>query len=330
MSRPSISVSAPSRIHFGLFAVGDCADRQFGGLGLMIQHPRTTVCIREADSFSIGGPSQDRIRSIVEKWVARFGPLLAHISTDPSELEINLEVCEQTPQHQGLGSGTQLALTIATALFRHFNLPLPKPAELAAAMGRGGRSAIGTYGFFRGGLLVDRGKASHETVAPLDFRTDFPGAWPVVISLLKDQRGLHGTDEWLAFEQLSSVPDQSRQEMIRMVSDRILPAVMARDYDTFAQSVYNFGRQSGLLFQTIQGGSYNGDDVAGLVAHIRDFGIAATGQSSWGPCVFSICPDLPTAEKLIDDLDHSYGQRCESTLTFADNEGARSKVLIVN
>ena len=84
------------------------------------------------------------------------------------------------------------------------------------------------------------------------------------------------------------------------------------------------------MFESIQGGPYNGDDVARLVETIRDFGIDATGQSSWGPCVFSICPDVTTAEKLIDSLSRVYGQQCEFITTFADNAGARTKVLIAN
>ena len=240
MPRPSISVSAPSRLHFGLFAVGDCVERQFGGMGLMIEKPRTSVCIREADSFSMEGEPQNKIQSIVEKWFARYGPLASPAQAHPLDSGISLEVCEQPPPHQGLGSGTQLALTIATALFRHFELPLPKPAEIASALGRGGRSAIGSYGFFHGGLLVDRGTSPTEEVAPLDFQTDFPTDWPIVISLLKNHRGLHGTDELSAFEQLASVSDQSRQEMIRIVKDTILPAVVSRDYDTFAQERLQF------------------------------------------------------------------------------------------
>ncbi len=330
MPRPSISVSAPSRLHFGLFAVGERTERQFGGVGVMIQRPRTTICVREADNFSIKGPSQQKIRSIIDKWFARFGPLVSPPLTRPYESGICVEACEQPPQHMGLGSGTQLAFAVATALFRHFDLPLPKPAELAAALGRGGRSAIGTHGFFCGGLLVDRGTSPREPVAPLDFQIDFPDNWPIVISLLKNHQGLHGADEWLAFEQLTDVADSSRETMINLVNDTIVPAVATRDYDTFAESIYNFGRQSGQLFQSIQGGCYNGDDVARLVGTIRDFGIGATGQSSWGPCVFSVCPDEQAADQLIHHLDQVYGQQCKSSLTHADNCGAKTKILLAN
>ena len=330
MQRPTISVSAPSRIHFGLFAVGDLVERQFGGMGLMIEQPRTTIFIRAADTFSIVGDPQNKIRAFIENWIVKFGPLVSPSPTRRFEPGICLEVIEQPPQHQGLGSGTQLAMAIATALFRHFDLPLPQPAELASAMGRAGRSAVGTHGFFHGGLLVDRGTSNVEPVAPLDFQSDFPMDWPIVISLLRNHEGLHGTAESLAFKQLPVVSDQTRREMIRLVNDAILPAVISRDYDTFAQNVYKFGRQSGLFFQSVQGGPYNGDDVARLVDTIRDFGIGATGQSSWGPCVFSICPDSRAADRLCEHLDRTFGYRCDSTITFADNKGARTEVALTN
>ena len=62
------------------------------------------------------------------------------------------------PDHTGLGVGTQLGLAIAAGLRRFLQLPELSIEALASSVGRGKRSAVGTYGFQHGGLIVDAGK----------------------------------------------------------------------------------------------------------------------------------------------------------------------------
>ena len=61
------------------------------------------------------------------------------------------------------------------------DLPSQSPQELALSVGRGLRSAVGTYGFVFGGLIVEQGKLPDEPISPLDCRIDLPEAWRFVL-----------------------------------------------------------------------------------------------------------------------------------------------------
>jgi len=209
-----VTVSSPSRLHFGLFSVGQLVGREFGGIGLMVQGPRTTITTETSDRFSLLDQSADAIGSdretagcrAVEKWLSHFGDLLPSplsSATPLEDLPVTISILQACPRHNGLGSGTQLAITVALALEQHFGLPSAKPDEMAIATGRAGRSAIGTFGCFEGGFLVDRGKTPNENVAPIDLRIDFPEHWPIALVYLEQlgelapttAAGLHGIAE---------------------------------------------------------------------------------------------------------------------------------------
>ena len=158
----------------------------------MVQGPRTTITAETSDQFSLVDQTADSIgsdreaaaRRAVEKWLSHFGELLPSplcSATALEDLRLTISILQACPRHNGLGSGTQLAITVALALEHHFGLPSAKPDEMAIATGRAGRSAIGTFGCFEGGFLVDRGKTPTENVAPIDLRVDFPEHWPIAL-----------------------------------------------------------------------------------------------------------------------------------------------------
>ncbi len=91
---------------------------------------------------------------------------------DVPGVEIVLE--ERLPRHVGLGSGTQLALSVLAGTARAHGLE-PRVRDHAPAMGRGGRSGVGVATFEAGGFVVDAG---HPTAR---FTTEPPaeGDWTV-------------------------------------------------------------------------------------------------------------------------------------------------------
>src|SRR5213076_1599219 len=92
-----------------------------------------------------------------------------------------IHISASIPEHAGLGSGTQVALSIAAGLSALCGLPSQTPQELALSVSRGLRSAVGTYGFVFGGLIVEQGKLSDEPISPLDCRIDLPDDWRFVL-----------------------------------------------------------------------------------------------------------------------------------------------------
>jgi beta-RFAP synthase len=312
-------------LHFGLFAIGDTVDQKFGGAGLMIADPQTVVTASHAESFEMEGINIDAGRRAIQIWFDNLpSPIMAMLRADRlSDLGANLRIEAVPPRHSGFGSGTQLALSIVMAVTQLFELPTPSPCEMAASVGRGKRSAIGSHGFFRGGFLVDRGITRDDSLAPLDFQAEFPKVWPVVTANLNDVPGLSGQMELSAFQKLPPTSAAAKSELVELVRGKLIPGIMQLNYDLFAEGTYELGRRSGMMYSAIQNGPYNGPQVELLVNKIRDFGIPAVGQSSWGPCVFAIARNDKLAMELAANLRTEYGDRCNVRITRADNRGAR-------
>lgn len=306
-----VYVLAPCRLHFGMFSFGHAAGPQFGGVGVMVDPPTVEVTISPADHFVALGQLANRVErfaaSATKHW--RFAEL--------PRCEVN---AISPPDHVGLGVGTQLGLAVAAGLRRFFRLSVLPCAELATAVGRGKRSAIGTYGFQYGGLIVDAGKESGQLLGSLARRVAVPAAWRIVLARVGGSRGLAGVREADAFAQLPPVPDGVTRELWRLTNEEMLPAISRGDCAGFGNAVYQFGRLAGECFAAVQGGPFASPETAQLVNAIREYGAPGVGQSSWGPTVFAIVASDAEAQALAEWL----GDRpdCDVVIARPNNDGA--------
>ncbi len=313
-----VSVTAPSRLHFGLWSLAGSTGRQFGGVGAMIERPGLEVMIRPADSLSAVGAKPERVIEFAKRWAAFHG--IEH-------LPCTIEVRSLGPEHVGLGVGTQLALSVAAGLNAFFGLPSQAAMELALSVRRAARSAVGTYGFVFGGLLVEQGKLPDEPISPLDCRIDLPEQWRFVLVRPRDMSGLAGEDESEAFRRLPAVPPTVTEQLIAEVRERLIPAAATADFSTFAQSVYDYGRLAGQCFAPQQGGPYNGPLLRALVERIRALGYTGVAQSSWGPTIFVVVQDQVAADELVSGLgEGDEGTKLELSSSPPCNRGARVEV----
>ncbi|MHB8972014.1 MAG: GHMP family kinase ATP-binding protein [Pirellulaceae bacterium] len=316
--RSTVHVRAPSRLHFGLFSFGN-RGRQFGGVGAMLARPALHLTIRPSDRFTVAGPSTHEITASVRRCCEMW-----QVDTAPA---CHIELVSAPRRHVGLGSGTQLACAVAAGLAAWLRQPalgpLPTPAELAQWTGRGQRSAVGTYGFLMGGLIVEAGRLPEEALSPLECRLEIPAAWRFVLVESPERRGFSGVDEQQAFAALPAVSDALREELIAEVQRRTLPAIAAQDCAAFGESLHRYGRLAGMCFAPVQGGPYNGPQTEQLVEEIRALGVSGVGQSSWGPTVYCVVENQDAAEHLAGELP----PRCSVAplaiqITPADNHGA--------
>src|SRR5262245_28587802 len=251
-----VTVTAPSRLHFGLWSLGSAEGRQFGGVGAMIQQPALRLSLQAAERPEATGPVAERAVAFARRW-AEFHRY--------SDLACRIVVQDALPEHAGLGSGTQLALAVAAGLNAFCDLPSQTPQELALSVGRGLRSAVGTYGFVFGGLIVEQGKFPEEPISPLDCRIDLPDDWRFVLVRPRELSGLAGHNEADAFGMLPEVPAVIHEQLVAESRDRLVPAAATGDFTMFANSVYRYGRLSGECFAARQGGPYNGPILTALV-----------------------------------------------------------------
>lgn len=290
----------------------------------MIDGPRTVVKATPAKQLSVAGSQTDAAQQTLAHWFDHnqlmFKSNFGFSRVD--QLPMAFEIQKVATRHSGFGSGTQLAMAVTAAAFKCLGLPTPGSKDLAIASGRGKRSAIGSHGFLQGGFLVDRGKRVADALAPLELRLDFPIEWPIVTIVPWKTQGLSGQSESSAFKNLPDSSAAHRQQMIDLVKNQMVNSIIARDYQNFARSVYEFGHRSGSMFETMQGGKYNGDAVTQTVNLIRSSGVEAVGQSSWGPCVFAILENDTQATKLVEHLTSKLPSNTEITVRRADNQGA--------
>lgn len=206
---------------------------------------------------------------------------------------------------------------------------MPKPDELAIGLGRAARSAIGTYGCFEGGVIVDRGKTSDEQVSPIDLRVDFPEHWPIAIVRVNEPRskiaspptGLHGAAEKEAFDRLPPTNENQLQQMRSLVSQQMVPGILEENYQRFADAVHEFGRRSGEYFAEIQGGSYASETISAVIETVYNSNVHAVGQTSWGPSVFVVGKNMEHLQPAIANLKKRFGSDCHLDITHADNRG---------
>jgi beta-RFAP synthase len=293
-----IHVQAPSRLHFGLMSFGadELAARQFGSVGLMVQHPGVAVVARPAAGWSAEGPLADRALTFAHELTQTLLPS----GGEPQ----HLIVAESAPEHVGLGTGTQLGLAVARAVSLAWGIRDLPVEDLARRIGRGRRSALGVHGFAQGGFVVDGGKRDPNRLAPLVARANFPDTWRVVLVLPPGQKGLHGPAEVQAFGRLADKNTNPgfTDRLCRLALLGMLPALAEQDLDAFGEAVFDFNTRVGEAFAPAQGGVFASPRVGEVVAFIRTQGIQGVGQSSWGPAVFAITADEDRAWDLVDRL----------------------------
>jgi beta-RFAP synthase len=311
--KPVVEVQSPCRLHFGMFRFGTQTGRQFGGVGVMMEPPVVDVRILPARIFSAQG-SPNRVREFVSRIVDCW-----KLDSWPA-----CEIVVRAPlSHRGLGVGTQLGLAAAAGLRRFLRLPDLPIEQLAASVGRGLRSAIGTYGFQHGGMIIDAGKERDETLGKLAARFPVPDNWRFVLLCPPGKLGLAGTSEAAAFAQLPPVPDKVTRELWAIANEQIVPAIEQKDCTRFGEAVYQFGRVAGGCFSAIQGGPYADVETQELVETIRRFGVRGVGQSSWGPTVFAVTAAADEAHRLVDWIrNQPFNRKYEITIARPNNSGA--------
>ena len=292
-------VTAPSRLHFGLFHVPMDSDggsgspaRAFGGVGLMIDLPGVVVTVRPAEAWQFEG----LLASRAQGFALRFISGLPEADRRPFQVLV-----ERSPaEHTGLGVGTQLGLAVAKALAVETGSAHLSAAELADRVGRGERSAIGIHGFDRGGLIVEPGKLPGEPVSPLLTRVLLPDDWRIVLFVPGGDQW-HGRRERRAFALAAAAPRPPgiTDALCRIALMGMLPAAVAGDLVTFGEAVHEFNRRAGEPFVAAQGGSYAGPAVEALIAAVRNHGVRGVGQSSWGPAVFAVVGSADEGTRLV-------------------------------
>lgn len=306
-----VTVSTGSRLHFGLLTHRPESGREFGGVGVMIDSPGWTVAVSAPDLPS--DATTDRITVSAsaaaacpetEDRVAAFAQRIRKTQAAgvPS---LDITVSQAIPSHRGLGSGTQLALATARAIHVCLGHEHASAAGLAESTGRGLRSAVGTWGFESGGLIVDGGKLESDSVGSLAARLEFPTDWRFLLIAPDRFSGLSGDDEVTAFRDLTGMPQQTTDALCRLIIMEILPAVQDHNFERVSAAFEEYGHRAGEYFAPAQGGVFIDPRMEDFGRLLAENGIEGFAQTSWGPTCAALCRDEEMAHQAIELIQSS-------------------------
>ncbi|MEM8844543.1 MAG: beta-ribofuranosylaminobenzene 5'-phosphate synthase family protein [Pseudomonadota bacterium] len=293
----SVTVNTPARLHLGFVDLGGALGRKFISAGVTIDGFGTKLTVTPAKRFSGSGPCEKRAvdyaRALFEKWNLDGG--------------CSIDIHYAIPQHAGLGSGTQLALCVGTAIAKLWQVEV-STAEIAQELGRGARSGIGIGAFDQGGVIVDGGRGQQTRVPPIVARHPFPEAWRILIILDQSDSGLHGVSESDAFSTLPRFSDQCAGFLSRQVLARVLPGVIENNLQDFGDGVRQIQQRVGDYFAPAQGGRYTSQAVAQVLEYLIEKQIAGVGQSSWGPTGFAFFDSDTAAHSVLRELQNTFNE----------------------
>ena len=299
----SVTVTSPSRLHFALIDLNGELGRVDAGIGVALNEPSLKIKVSRIDSES-ETENPVEVLPILKRIRERIEPELKY--------SYKVEILRALPHHVGLGSRTQLSLSVAKAIsvLEHRDFTT---YELAKLVGRGGTSGIGTAAFDHGGFILDGGhlfrrgggigagvkhsflpsSASEVPPPPVLFQHPLPEDWFFVLAIPHVKRGAHGSEEIEIFKRNCPIRATEVEKLCRLILMRILPSVIEGDIYTFGESL-SMIQQIG--FKKIE---------VGLQHHIiRElFDFFAThalgyGMSSFGPATYGIVKGESRAREL--------------------------------
>lgn len=314
--RPEIAalrVTAPARLHLGFLDLNGGLGRVYGSIGLALDAPATRIVVRRAGADRANGPESSRALQVVER--------LREVLNLPGHYEIKIE--SAIPAHAGLGSGTQMALAVATAVLRLAGVA--RPLDLIGTLTRRGqRSAIGIAAFDEGGFIVDGGRGSLQAPPPVLIRAPMPAGWRILLVLDPSATGVHGDRETKAFAALPPMPQTTAAHLCHLVLMQAAPALIEADLAAFGAAITQIQAQVGAHFAAAQGGSaWSNPKVGALAGRLAAAGAVGIGQSSWGPTGFAFVASDIEAETLYHSfVQDAKAQGLELMVAAGRNNGA--------
>lgn len=284
-----IVIESPARIHLGLVNPFNREYRLYMSAGVAINYPNTLVSVYPGEQLNIEGCRGDEVRK-------RLEPLIEELGLRKGRVVI--EKC--IPKHVGLGSTTQLLLSVAHGLLLANNLTKFDLVEIAKRVGIGKISGVGTYVYLHGGFVVDAGKSRSDEFPKLLLRVPFPEEWVFLVVVPRGE----GLDE-RAEEGVFTSASGSRHDLVWQASfvlfHELVPALINRDFDGFSKSLARLQEVVGSMFSQYQGGVFAYYSTRAIEV-LKSSGLVGVGQSSWGPAVYGVVDSLRKAEDILSKM----------------------------
>jgi beta-ribofuranosylaminobenzene 5'-phosphate synthase len=280
-----VTVTTGSRLHGGFYHIGEGWSIKWGGLGFYIDRPKFNISIYRCEKSEVVAPNS--IKEYVEEALSKVKKLGLNIDN------VCINVKEYIPAHMGLGSTTQLTLSIACGLKILLGEDCD-PVDLSRKLGLAKFSGVGTLLFKYGGFVVDGGlpdpRGPREIV-----HLKLPESWRFVVVVPRLSRGLKPEEEEEVLKRSWRASDTSERLMARGAL-RLIIGIIRSDIVEAINGLKDIQDGTGLYFSRVQGSVFR-EDLANIAAEAVRNGIYLA-QSSWGPTLYT----LTTEEMASTDL----------------------------
>ncbi|PPR38216.1 MAG: hypothetical protein CFH26_00213 [Alphaproteobacteria bacterium MarineAlpha6_Bin4] len=309
MLKNTIQIITPSRLHFGFIELNNSCHSKFGGIGLSIDKFHTKIIIKKNTKMKLKSKVSNKAQFFLTKFCKK--------NKIKSNFSINIE--KSSPQHIGLGSGTQLALSIGTAISNLNNINL-NIEEIAKILNRSSRSNVGLINFKHGGFLIDL-KISNKFYSNID-KVFFPEEWKIILVKDNDQ-GLHGKNEMEAFKKLKSLK-KNNINLASLVLLEIYPSIIENNFDNFSKAITKLQNEMSKKFKSFQGGKFSSISVGNVLKFLKKKNVKGYGQTSWGPSGFAFFPNIEKAKQMQKKLIKRFSscKNLEFIICSVKNSGA--------
>ena len=272
----------------GFIDLSGSLNRHFGSIGVALNEIATRVTLSFADQLTVTGPSSTKALKCVQQLCSQL------LVSDQLKIEIETAI----PEHVGLGSGTQMALAIGSALNAYYGLGLTIK-EIAQLTDRGMRSGIGIGVFELGGLVVDGGRGEKTKTPPVISQMKIPENWRFILVFDQRGKGLHGDQEIDAFKELPPFSCTEAARLCYLLLMQALPAIAEDDIIKFGDVITQLQQSVGEHFSAVQGGVFASNEVSEVMQWLAQEGAVAIGQTSWGPTGFCAVDNSELADLLV-------------------------------
>jgi beta-ribofuranosylaminobenzene 5'-phosphate synthase len=319
-SNIEVRVTTPSRLHFSIVDMRGDLGRIHGSIGVAIQEPKIVLKASPAKTLKAKGPRANRVLEFA-------GTIIRDSGVDSGA---EFEIISDIPEHQGFGSGTQLALAVGSAISRIYDLGL-SAEDIAMKLSRSRISGIGTQAFKHGGFIVDGGHMidNPNSIPPLIFHHDIPKNWHFVIGVPEINQNISGQIEKKAFSIFEPPSKELMGEVARLVLIKMIPSIIDTDIKVFGEAMTSIDYKFGEYWLKVQGGRYSHPLIEAGISFLLKSGAYGAGQSSWGPAFYGLVEDEIQAKLVKDRLSkflNSEGRRGSAFYTGPNNDGAKIRI----
>ncbi len=310
-----VIVRAPSHVHLGNFDLNGELGRLFGTIGFALEEPYLKVVVEEHDSIVIEGPYREILYDVVKKCTEIFNIEGAKVRVEKAYR-----------RGVGLGLTTSLILSTVYAISRIVGEDIDI-VQIAPLFGRGLVSALGTYAFKLGGVIIDAGFKVNNIgkVPPLIYRGDVPRKWYFIVAVPRNIPERVIEIKKREHEILKNLPKMSPEisgKLCRIVLVQLIPSIEEEDIETFGKAITEFSKIAGEYWSPFQEGTYCTREVERGINIMLEEGCTGAAQSCWGPTFYGVTDSYKTCERVKKRLREELNIE-EIYITHVDNIGAR-------